>query len=200
MFFWQKWWPPKYGYKMAHSNILEIIAPYVYKEKVIELLGQPHEADGNHAAYRFSNALLQVNYDGDFVESVALVSLKMGWPNRFRVFPLSFVLGRSTFEDACTPEENQEHIELVSEGSTKFFSLVNEQYFGNPGRYFYYSFALLDADTYPPVSMPKTQYRAKEEDQMQNGATLLNSKTKFNAIGISLKKDDGLCFYFQMFN
>ncbi len=199
MFFWRKWWPPKYGYKMANSNILQIIAPYVYKEKVIELLGQPHETDQVHAAYRFSNALLQVNYDGDSVESVALVSLKMAWPNRFRVFPLTYILGASTFGDVCSLEDGQQHIDLEWNGSSKFFSLVSEQYFGNPGRYFHYSFALLEADTFPAVLMPKAQYEAKEEGNIQKGAILLDRKARFNAIGISSKKDDGLCFYFQMF-
>lgn len=200
MFFWRKWWPPKYGYKMAHSNILQIIAPHVYKEKVIELIGQPHETGNGQAAYRFSNALLQVNYDGDSVESVTLVSLKMGWPNRFKIFPLNFILGKSTFLDACVPAQDQSHIELECDGSTKFMSLTNEQYFGNPGRYFYYSFALLEADTFPTVSMPDAQYQAKEEGQIQNGAILLNAKVRFNAIGISTKEENGLNFSFQLFN
>jgi hypothetical protein len=199
-YIWRKWWPPKFGYKLAHSNVLEVIRPYVHKGKVIELLGQPHEVEHGRAGYRFSNALLQVNYEEDVVQSVALVSLKMRWPNRFKIFPLAFVMGSSTFAEVCQGIQGTIPIELQVNFSSKFFCVWGEQYFGNFGRYFYYSFALLSADTYPVVEMPHAIYEAIEPGQIQNGAHLKSTDSRFNAIAISRNENDTFCFDFTLFN
>ncbi|CAB3764397.1 hypothetical protein [Paraburkholderia solisilvae] len=198
-YFWRKWFPPRLGYRMAPSNILEIIGPYVHEPKVIEVLGQPHERHNQSAAYRFANALLQVNYDGDFVESVALVSLRLTWPNRFQIFPFRFKLGSSRFSDTCEIDENGD-LDLRVNFSTKFFCLWNTQYFGHPGRYLYYSFALLEAATYPLVRMPKAAYEAAERLHIERGAKLRTVDSKFNAVMVSTKEDELFAFDFTMFN
>ena len=203
LFFKKKWWPPKFGYGLAHSNILEIIGPYVPKDKVIELLGQPHRIQEKSCAYRFENALLQVNYDKDFdfVESVALVSVKMRWPNRLQIFPFDFTIGASSFEEIREyGEEAKSPIKMDVEFSSKYYCLSCECFYGHPGRYFYYNFALFAAATFPSVEMPEAKYESIDENEMYGPAYLLSTDSKFNGVCISTKEGGGFAFSFQMFN
>lgn len=198
-YFQKRWWPPKYGYRLAYSNILEVVKPYTYRPKVVELLGQPHECNGSRTGYRFSNAFLQVNYAEDSVESVALVLLRPRWPNRFKIHPMNLTLGASTFKDACSHDIQGGALKMKVNNSSKFYCLWNEQYFGNRGRYLYYSFALLEADTFPTISMPPADYVAVDPGHVEHGAVLQDSSRKFNAIWISRNEDDGMCIDFTLF-
>ncbi|WP_250519630.1 hypothetical protein [Caballeronia sp. NCTM1] len=198
-YFWRKWFPPKLGYRMAPSNLLEVICPYVYEGKVLEVLGQPHERHDERSAYRFVNALLQIDYEGESVKRVALVSLRLRWPNRFRVFPLAHKLGEATFADACERSGKRE-IELRTDFSSKFFCLWNERFYGYPGRYLYYSFALLSAATYPVIEMPAADYEAIDAGHIERGARLLTETAKFNAVMISRDEGENFSFDFTLFN
>jgi len=195
----KKWFPPKIGYQMAPSNILEIIGPYVHHKKVEELLGFPHEIQSGRAAYRFANALLQINYDGDSIKSVTLVTLRLRWPNRFRIFPFDYEIGKSKFSDIFETS-SQGAIDCKLDYSSKFFCLWKQEYFGHPGRYFYYSFSLLSAATYPTIEMPEATYEAITQDHIELGVRLTTIDSKFNAITISTDEEELFGFDFTLFN
>lgn len=201
LFFQKKWWPPKFGYKLAHSNILEIIGPYVPKEKVIEILGHPHRVENGSVGYRFANALLQINYKDDWIESVAIVSLKMRWPNRLTVFPFDFKIGATTFEEIREYGEMEKSpMKMEVDFSSKFYCLSYESYFGHPGRYFHYNFALFSGATYPQVNVPEAKYRSRDEHDFYGPVDLLDTSAKFNGVCISINEKEGFQFSFQLFN
>ncbi len=184
-FLWKKFFPPKLGYRMAPKNLLEVIGPTTSRRKVEELLGAPHYMTEQISAYRFANALLQVQYDGDSVFVVCLASLSLRWPNRFTVFPLPFVLGKTTVQDLyeASPEDPKS---LLLEFSTKFFVQWRSYYFGFPGRYFYYTFGVMEAATYPALSPPPIETEKCEDEQDTNLVRVKNpNSTRFNVVCIS---------------
>lgn len=200
-FGWRKLFPPKLGYPLAPSNLLEVITPFVYREKVLEVLGQPHSFYNNTAGYRFGNALLQVNYDNDTVESVVLVATRLWWPNRFRVFPLNLKIGASSFADACelAPDGT---IKMQIDNSSKFYTRWKREYFGFGGRYMNYSFAMIEAATYPMVVMPKgdVDFGPEPEPEARRD-TLRNPKqTRFNAVMVSRSENESFDFSWSIFS
>ncbi|MBF6990778.1 hypothetical protein [Cupriavidus sp. IK-TO18] len=199
LYFWRQWFPRRLGYQMAPKNILELIGPYVHRRKVIELLGHPHEYESGRAAYRFANALLQINYDGASVANVVLVSLRMAWPNRFEIFPFDFRLGASTFSDVCELQPNG-NLEMKVDSSTKFYTLWKEEYFGHSGRYHSYYFALLSAAVFPGVEMPPADYDRCDTEPWDQAILRNPGRAKFNAVMISKDNDELFAFDFTMFN
>ncbi|MFC4278473.1 hypothetical protein [Achromobacter aloeverae] len=191
--------PPKFGYRIAPSDILEVISPFTYLGKVIELLGQPHQTfdtdEGRVLAYRFRNALLQINVKMESVVSVALVSLRLRWPNRFKVFPLGLQLGRDTFESVYKIKGETSR-RFRTDNSSKFFTYSQKTWFGFPGRYFNFHFAAMEAATYPPIRMPEVKFERVEDFY----STLLEAKAKFNAVAITRDEDETFPFSWEYFS
>jgi hypothetical protein len=200
-FAWRRFFPRKVGYPLAPSNILEVIGPYVYREKVIELLGQPHSSYGGTVGYRFANALLQVNYEGDAVYSVALVATSLRWPNRFQVFPLEIKIGSATFADVCTLDDDGT-LALRADHSSKFYAHWRQEYFGFPGRYMHYGFAMLEAAVYPAVKRPEgnVEFGAAIQDEARRNRLINPKETRFNAVVVSRSEEDHFQFTWSIFS
>jgi len=200
-FVWRKFFPSKVGYPLAPSNILEVIGPYIYREKVIELLGQPHSSYGGTVGYRFANALLQVNYEGDAVDSVVLVAISLRWPNRFRVFPLEFEIGSSTYAEVCTLNDDGT-INLQVDHSSKFYTRWKQEYFGFPGRYMHYGFAMIEAAVYPAVKMPKgdIEHGMETEGEVRRDRLINPGEARFNAVMVSRSEKEYFQFTWNVFS
>ena len=59
-----------------------------------------------------------------------------------------------------------------------------KKYFGNQGRYFYYSFAAYSADTFPPIECADLEYERVENNENQGNAIIKNKKLKIFKMGI----------------
>ncbi|MGD1326119.1 hypothetical protein ACNHE5_14590 [Pandoraea pnomenusa] len=178
------------------------MSPYVYKGKIIEILGQPHSFHGDVAGYRFANALLQVNYENDAVVSVALVATRKWWPNRFRVFPFGWEIGSTSFAEVCEIGSNGT-LRLRAENSSKFYTRWSQQYLGFPGRYLTYGFGMIEAATFPAPQMPKGEVEFGEWDEASDIRydTLLTPKTtRFNAVMISTAEVEFFPFTWSIFS
>ncbi|CAJ0817192.1 hypothetical protein LMG19087_03015 [Ralstonia wenshanensis] len=182
-YFRDRYFPKRLSYQIAPPNILEVVSPYVHRDKVIELLGRPHRLEGNTSAYRFKNALLQIEYENDNAVTVTLASLQLRWPNRFEIFPLGLKMGSSTFGEVSVDPECIAKVE----NSSKFFAYWTKEYFGFPGRYMNYYFGMIEAATHPPLKMPKGETEAVGEidDFVRFYKISKPSKTKFNIVCVS---------------
>lgn len=196
---YRRFFPTKYGYKVAPTNILEVISPFTYEGKVFEILGQPHakqiRPDMTCLAYRFTNALLQVNVVDDYVDSVSLVSLNLRWPNRFTIFPLNLKLGKHKFADALRMAGETSDV-LSLDASTKFYIGSCKCYYGFPGRYRYYHFASVSAACFPPIPEPATDIErlSDSEGRLKNLST-----AAFNGVAICRRENDHFPFEWSYF-
>ncbi|KPC52009.1 hypothetical protein [Amantichitinum ursilacus] len=190
----KKLWPPKIGYQLAPSNLLEVVRPYAYKGKIKELLGEPHHKAAGVESYRFADALLQIMYEDDEdIRSVTFVGINPWWPHRFRIHPLSLTLNRSTFADGC----GSDALELEKDQSSKFTLYWKTEYFGFPGNYLHFSFGLLEAATWPPTTWdtrPQPDIAGTDMKWILRNP----SSVRFNAIAIT-KKEEGFPFIWSAF-
>ena len=186
--------PPKIGYQLAPSNILEVVRPYANRKKIVELLGHPHHEWRERASYRFDDALMQVIYDeSDMVDTVVLAALSLRWPHRFKVHPLNLKVGASTFYDACESDS----VELRQDQSSKFTTFWIERDFGFPGNNHSFSFALVGAATYPPLDWG---HRRSFPDWEGERWMMKDTRAvKFNAIAISRKEGELFPFSWEAF-
>jgi len=196
---YRRFFPPKYGHKVAPRNLLEVIGPHTYEGKVFEILGQPdgHSAtDGRRVlAYRFSNALLQVDLVDHQVETVALAAPKLRWPNRFEVFPFGLRMGRDSYGDifALAPEDEPRLFQHEFGARHSLFSKAF--YFAYSGRYLNYHFACINAPTYPRI-----EYEPEGFEWDENGSpTLRDDMTKFNAVAITARDVAAFPFRWEHF-
>lgn len=193
---YRRFFPKKYGYTVAPSNILEVIQPYTSKGKVLELLGRPHSADNVCDSYRFKNALLQIRYDdNESIDAVVLGSLSLRWPNRFRIFPLDYVLGATKYADVRWSENDEM---MSKEMSSKFFSVSRTSYFGFPGRYLYFTFSSISAATYPQLGIDVFFHDRDNNESLEYCSPTPYADQRFNLVTIS-RNDDGMMFSWAEF-
>lgn len=173
----KRWFPPKIGFALIPSNILEVIHPYTNQGKVVELLGAPHHKDRNQVTYRFSNAFLQILYDETgAVDTVTVAALRTRWPNRTNIHPLSFKLNKNTMADVSEARP----MVLKRDGSSKFNVYWRSEYFGFPGSYNYFSFGVIEAATWPGLTMPPSVEYSWDDSILQRP-----EKVRFNIVAVS---------------
>ncbi|MFM0727655.1 hypothetical protein PQQ53_28685 [Paraburkholderia strydomiana] len=189
----KRFFPPKVGYQLTPSNLLEVVRPFSNYGKVAELLGEPHHVWKAQASYRFADSLLQIERDDDnVITAVTLATLKPRWPHRFRVHPLEFVLGRDTFRDVFPEGE----IVLSHNGSSKFNIYSKTGYFGFPGSYLHFSFGIVEAATWPPLRWQ----RDAEIVNSNEARTLANpERVKFNIVSVTIDEPEFLPFTWSSF-
>lgn len=198
---WRKLFPPKVGYTMAPSNLLEVISPGTCRAKVEEILGAPHCDTRGGAAYRFANALLQLEYADDAVELVCLATLRTRWPNRFDVFPLGLKLGVVTFKDLFNAHP-KDPTHLFIDNSSKFFVHWRSYYFGHPGRYFHFAFGSIAAATYPALDVPEVDSNTLNDGSNRQPRTAALSKpeeVRCNVVCIGRTEHETFPFSWQLF-
>ncbi|OMQ78005.1 hypothetical protein [Burkholderia pseudomallei] len=189
----KRFFPPKVGYQLTPSNLLEVVRPFSNYRKALELLGEPHHVWNAQASYRFADSLLQIEHDAnDVITAVTLATLKLRWPHRFRVHPLGFMLGKNTFRDVFPEGE----IALSHIGSSKFNIYSKTEYFGFPGSYLHFSFGIVEAATWPPLLWQR------DAEIVQNGEarTLTNpERVKFNIVALTIDEPEFFPFTWSAF-
>lgn len=127
-----------YKQNKAPLNILEHVYPGVTLIKAQEILGAPYIEDKNILIYKFSNLFVQLStQESKSVSAVTKMLPSLQKHNKFKVYPLNYVLGELKFGD-----QNFSAEDIILDSSSKFVAAWVELYFGNPGYYRDYTFGI----------------------------------------------------------
>lgn len=128
--------------------------------KAREVLGVPMRERDEYLSYKFKDAFVQVSTkDGKSVSAICMVLPRLQRRATFRVYPLNFVLGRSSMAEAAWGEEPVYEYDL----SSKHHEFRTTQYFGYDGHYLHYIFGVIGA---PHIYEPAVRWYSEEEGEL----------------------------------
>lgn len=128
--------------RRAPENLFEHLKPGTSMAKAREVLGVPTREYANYLTFKFQDAYVQVNTDdGKSIAAVCVVLPMLKRRATFRVYPLNFVLGRSSMSEATWGDEPVYQYDR----SSKHYEFRTTQSFGFEGHYLSYIFGVIGA-------------------------------------------------------
>lgn len=190
---WERIKRPSFHLSRAPENVFEHLRPYTSVAKAREILGTPIREYTDRLLFKFTDAFVQVGIgDNNTITSVCLVIPKVTRRTTFKIFPLKFVLGKSSMADVFFDDShNYEY-----DSSSKHFQLWAKQYYGMDGNYLHYAFGVLGAP-----NVKETEINLKIEEDLAT-FTVLSSPEKIipNMAWASTEADFYPSFDFWGFN
>ncbi|WP_157381510.1 ETEC_3214 domain-containing protein [Methylophilus sp. 5] len=169
---------PNIELKRAPSNLFDHIKPGRSAEKMREILGAPHRKYADQYLYKFKDVCVQVSVHNDeYIQSVSMALSRVSKLGRFKISPLDFTLGKTTFLEVL-----KENSVIESDSSSKFYHYWTKAYYGFPGAYLYYTFGILVA---PGVASPSDEFWSPN---LHNRSEIPKDK-KINWVSISHSDD-----------
>lgn len=190
---WGRFQRPSYQLKRAPENIFLHLRPHTSLATAREILGTPIREYANRQSFRFSDAFIQIGVTEDkAISYVCLVIPRVTRRTTFRVYPLHFVLGKSTMKDASWGEEPSYEFD----NSSKHWQVWTKQYFGYYGNYLHYAFGVLGA---PNVTETPIRWN-KGEDNVDPIIQSPPNEIVPNMVWVSSEKDFHPSFDFWAFH
>lgn len=177
---------PTISLRKAPSNLFDHIKPSISVEKMREILGVPHRSYANEYLYSFKDLCVQISTHNDkYINSVSVALVRVSNLSKFKLPPLDFILGKTTFLEIL-----DENAVIESDSSSKFYHYWTKAYYGFPGAYYYYTFGVLEAPgiTSPPGEFWSPNIQSKSEipkNKKINWVSISNSADipSFNYLG-----------------
>lgn len=151
---------PEIPIRLAPENVFEHLKPNTSIAKARELLGVPTRETEEYLSYKFKDAFIQVNTkDGKSISALCVVLPRIKKRATFKVYPLSFILGKSSMNEASWSEAPT----YEYDSSSKHHQFLTKQYFGYDGHYLNYIFGVISA---PHIYAPDVEWHCEEEGEM----------------------------------
>lgn len=148
---------PEIATKRAPSNLFEHLKPGTSLAKARDVPGVPIRENERYSSYKYADAFVQVDtVDGRSISAVCVVLPEIKKRATFKVYPLSFTLGKSSMAESVW--EGEPIYEYDS--SSKHYQFSTNQYFGYDGHYLSYIFGVISA---PHISAPSVRWYSEEE-------------------------------------
>lgn len=157
-YLWKLICRPRIHEQHAPVNLFEYVQPYGSLEHVEKVLGVPYRKEGRWITIKFADVFVQLtSQNNSTIASVDVLLRRPRFRTTFPIYPLDFVLGKLKLSQVLDSKA-----ELTKEFSSKFFCFYVTKYFGNPGKYFYYTFGIYSG---PGIVRPKFEWN-RERDEL----------------------------------
>jgi len=136
----KRWRRPAIESLRTPANLFQHLAPGVSKDRVKEVLGSPHRTYSTTWAYRFIDAMVQIEFWENGGAKSIVLGITIHTPKGgFAVPMLAKPIGSMTLADAMEEDEGQ----LEYRSSLRTEELVWVARIGPPGAWLYYTFGAL---------------------------------------------------------
>ncbi len=176
---------PHIALRRAPKNLFEHVKPGISVPRMREVLGVPHREEQGQYRYVFSEACVQLDSEDETtVDAISVGLSTISWRHRFRVWPMHFVLGKTTFRSVVEPEDKVEF-----DFSSKHYHFYVVKHFGFSGLYWSFALGVLECPwVYPDHHhwSPTQQSREQIPPEMKiNWASVTRSGVHptFNYLG-----------------
>lgn len=182
----QKWREAKVRQPNTPINFFEYLQPGNNVAKAKEILGEPIYKSDVVMIFKMNDVNIQIIKKEAKIETITAILPKFMWFKLFVIYPLKHKLGSVKICDVIKYAD-----EIKYDTSSKHGSAWIECFFGNPGKYNYYTFGIFNGPSaIYPYKFPKLHVSIEDLDN-----EILNQK--FNYISISNKSGCGNTFNFH---